>query len=63
MFIVKDDEKTGLKLNGAALPSGTTYTAIPNTDYVGGFIEVYFNISNILTRAQNYNASVRLRKT
>ena len=58
MFIVKDDEKTGLKLNGAALPGGTTYTAIPNTEYVGGFIEVYSNISNVLTRAQNYNASL-----
>ena len=45
MFVVKDAEKSGLKLDGSSLPSGTVYTTIPSTEYVGGFIEVEYLVS------------------
>lgn len=39
MFIVKEAEASGLKLNGAAL-SALNVRSIPNTEYVGGYIIV-----------------------
>lgn len=40
MFIVKEAEKDGLRVDGNELAAGTVYTAIPNTIYVGGYVEV-----------------------
>ena len=42
MFIVKDDVKDGFLIDGSPVPSDTAYTAVPGTDYVGGFVEVSF---------------------
>ncbi|KAK3096144.1 hypothetical protein FSP39_023688 [Pinctada imbricata] len=39
MFVVKDADKDGLKLDGVAF-SGVTYNTIAGTDYVGGYIAV-----------------------
>lgn len=40
LFIVKDSEKSGLKVDGGSFPASTSYTEIPDTDYVGGYINV-----------------------
>ncbi|XP_069140374.1 uncharacterized protein [Argopecten irradians] len=39
MFVVKDSEKDGLRLDGSAFPT-TTYNAIAGTEYVAGYISV-----------------------
>ena len=40
VFIVSNSQRTGLQLDGGSFPSSTVYTAIPNTDLVGGYIVV-----------------------
>ncbi|XP_069105032.1 SCO-spondin-like [Argopecten irradians] len=40
MFIVKESEKSGLRVDGNAFPSSTRYNRISGTDYVGGYISV-----------------------
>ncbi|XP_033759596.1 IgGFc-binding protein-like [Pecten maximus] len=40
MFIVKETEKSGLRVDGNAFPSNTVYNTISGTDYVGGYISV-----------------------
>ena len=39
MFVVKDADKDGLKLDGAAF-SGVTYNPVAGTDYVAGYVPV-----------------------
>lgn len=39
-FVVKESVKDGLLLDGSPFPDTTTYTSIPNTDLVGGFVPV-----------------------
>ncbi|KAJ8314516.1 hypothetical protein KUTeg_006666 [Tegillarca granosa] len=40
LFVVKKAERYKLKVDGKAFPSNTAYTDIPDTEYVGGFINV-----------------------
>ncbi|XP_069105026.1 SCO-spondin-like isoform X1 [Argopecten irradians] len=40
MFIVKESEKSGLRVDGNPFPSSTRYNRISGTDYVGGYISV-----------------------
>ncbi|KAJ8310520.1 hypothetical protein KUTeg_012385 [Tegillarca granosa] len=40
MFIVKDAQKSGLRVDGSAFPGSTVYTPVPGTDLVAGFIQV-----------------------
>ncbi|XP_069105029.1 uncharacterized protein [Argopecten irradians] len=40
MFIVKESEKSGLRVDGNAFPSSTRYNRISGTEYVGGYISV-----------------------
>ncbi|XP_033759595.1 A disintegrin and metalloproteinase with thrombospondin motifs adt-1-like [Pecten maximus] len=40
MFIIKESEKSGLRVDGNAFPSSTVYNRISGTDYVGGYISV-----------------------
>ncbi|OWF44660.1 Hemicentin-1 [Mizuhopecten yessoensis] len=40
MFIIKESDKSGLRLDGNAFPSNTVYNTISGTDYVGGYISV-----------------------
>ncbi|XP_060071250.1 uncharacterized protein LOC132551155 [Ylistrum balloti] len=40
MFIIKESEKSGLRVDGNAFPSNTKYNKISGTDYVGGYISV-----------------------
>ncbi|KAK3106926.1 hypothetical protein FSP39_003170 [Pinctada imbricata] len=40
LFVVKEGEENGLRVNGKPVPTTTTYTKVPNTNYVGGFIKI-----------------------
>ncbi|OWF44661.1 SCO-spondin-like [Mizuhopecten yessoensis] len=40
MFIIKESDKSGLRVDGNAFPSNTVYNRISGTDYVGGYISV-----------------------
>lgn len=40
MFIVEDSQKSGLRIDGNAFPSGTRYNKISGTSLVGGYISV-----------------------
>ncbi|WAR12498.1 HMCN1-like protein, partial [Mya arenaria] len=40
MFIVRASDKNGLLLDGSSFPKSTSYTTIPGTDYVGGFMSI-----------------------
>ncbi|KAK3094797.1 hypothetical protein FSP39_006366 [Pinctada imbricata] len=40
MFVVKDSEKYGLRMDGRRLPSNTEYNIIPGTDLVAGYVSL-----------------------
>ncbi|KAL4221521.1 hypothetical protein ACF0H5_019778 [Mactra antiquata] len=54
MYIIEESEKDGLRFNDAALPS-PVFTKIPNTNYVGGYIQVSEGIHTIRHTKRNSN--------
>ncbi|OWF39259.1 uncharacterized protein LOC110465261 [Mizuhopecten yessoensis] len=40
MFVLKETEKTGLRLDEQTLPSNTVYNSVPGTDLVGGYVSL-----------------------